>query len=25
MALFIANVVTFCLALIILIAKLKYK
>ncbi|MDB6354616.1 SemiSWEET transporter [Trichococcus sp. K1Tr] len=25
MALFIANVVTFCLALVILIAKLKYK
>ena len=25
MALFIANVITFCLALIILIAKLKYK
>ncbi|CZQ90755.1 SemiSWEET family sugar transporter [Trichococcus ilyis] len=25
MALFIANVITFCLALVILIAKLKYK
>jgi len=25
MALFVANVVTFCLALVILIAKLKYK